>query len=281
MTDPASSRRQVAARLKDLRISAGRTQQEVIESLQWSTSKIIRIEKGASGVTLPDLRAMLELYGVDDPAVSSELAEMARTSRARQQFSEFKGALSSETLRYIRAEATASFIRHVALNAVPGLLQIEDYTRALLAVYKTDEATINAVVESRARRQELLSRADPPMIHFILDEGLLHRAVGGPDTMSRQIDHLISVAENPHVTVQVLPFTIGAHAALSGPFVLLEFPTPDDQDVAFFENSLGNTFSRGEAGISDRYKVRFTELEKAASTDVLDKIAGHYSGLQH
>jgi Domain of unknown function (DUF5753) len=148
---------------------------------------------------------------------------------------------------------------------VPGLLQIEEYSRAVLEAYRRSPEDTDKIVESRKERQELFERAEPPETFFILDEAVLHREVGGPKVMARQIDHSIAMAQRPDVSIQVIRFSAGAHSALAGPFVHLEFPAENDPDVIFVENALGITIFRDDEEITADYREQFWTLEDLAT----------------
>ena len=249
MAESAALRRRLTAELRRLRSQAKLTQRQVAESLDWSPSKVISTVR--IGVT--DLQALLNLYDVVDPEVVTELTTMARESK-KLPFSEYRDVVSAETLRYFQYEANATIIRQVHPLVVPGLLQVEEYMRAVLDAYRKSGEDADKIVDARKERQELLERADPPEAFFILDEGVLRREVGGAKIMARQIDHLIEMAQRPGVTIQVIPFSKGAHSALAGPFVHLEFPADNDPDVIFVENALGDTLFRDDEEITAQYR---------------------------
>ena len=264
MTNPAALRRRLIVELRRLRAQAKMTQRQVGQALDWSPSKIIRIEQGVVGISVVDLRALLALYGVSDERALSEFAEMARGSK-RQPFSDYRDVLSLETIRFFGYEATASIIRQVELRVVPGLLQTEEYTRAVFSARHVDEARADKLVESRRERQELMERPDPPEVFFIIDEGVLRREVGGPTVMKRQRERLIEAAAQPNVSIQVLPFALGAHVAISGSFAYLEFPSEGDPDVLHFENPPGDSLIVDDPQTTSTYLERFSELEEQAT----------------
>jgi len=264
VTNPAALRRRLIVELRRLRAQAKVTQRQVAEQLDWSPSKIIRIEQGVVGISVTDLRALLSYYGVTDEHTLNEYAEMARGSK-RQPFTDYRDVFPPDTIRFFGYEATASIIRQVELNVLPGLLQTEDYARSILTAQGVEKARADKLIESRRERQELLERPNPPEIFFILDEAVLRRTVGGQAVMSRQLDRLVQAAKQTHVSIQVLPFALGAHAALASPFVYLEFPTEDDPDVLYFENPLGAALFNDEPQLTSVYRERFWELEDAAT----------------
>ena len=273
MTESAALRRRLTSELKRLRGQADLTQRQVAESLDWSPSKVIRIEQGTVRIGVTDLQALLNLYRVTEPEVIADLTAMARGSK-KLPFSEYRGAVPEEGLRYFRYESDASIIRQVEPLLVPGLLQVEEYSRAVLGAYRRTPEDIDTIIDSRKERQELLERAEPPEAFFILDEAALRREVGGPKVMARQIDHLVAMAQRPRISIQILPFSVGAHSAMSGPFVHLEFPAENDDDVIFVENALGDTIFRDDEEITATYREQFWVLEDLASRpESFEKVA--------
>lgn len=262
--DPAAMRRRLRVELKRLRAQAKLTQREVAQALDWSPSKVIRIESGQVGISVTDLRALATHYNLESGPELEELADMARWSK-RQPFVDYRDVLPPETIRFFGYEASASLIRHVQPLVVPGLLQTEDYTRALLDAYGTDAKVIDRVVESRRERQELLDRENPPQVFTILDEAVLRRRVGGTAVMSRQLQHLMTLAARPTVSIQIVPFTLGAYESIQGPFVHLEFPVASDPDVLFLDNTRGSATFIDDPEITGHYQETFLMLEDLAS----------------
>jgi transcriptional regulator with XRE-family HTH domain len=265
VADSAAMRRRLRIELRRSRNSAGLTQREVADALEWSPSKVIRIESGQVGISVTDLRALAGLYRVDAPDRLGELEALARGSR-RQPFADYRDVIAADTIKFFGYEASASLIRHVQPLVVPGLLQTEDYTRALLHAYGNEAKAIDRVIDSRRERQELLDRADPPEIFTILDEAVLRRQVGGPAVMSRQLQHLLSLAERPRVTIQIVPFTAGAYEAIQGPFVHLEFPDASDPDVVFLDGQRSSATFIDDPELTGQYQESFMALEDLASS---------------
>jgi transcriptional regulator with XRE-family HTH domain len=274
MNDPVAMRRQLRVELKRLRTSRGLTQRYVAEQLDWSQSKVIRIENGAVAIGVTDLRALLSLYGVDDRDAVDNLVNMARNSK-HQPFSSYKDIFRIETLRYFAYESSASLIRQVEPLVIPGLLQTEEYARALSANYDLPASRIDKIWESREERQELLDRTEPPEMFFILDESVIRRTVGGAGVMRRQLAHLVELASRPQMSIQVLMFESGAHRALRGPFVYLEFPAAADPDVLYLESPTGDSVFRDDPEVTGKYLEDFYILEQQASAaDRLREVLG-------
>lgn len=273
MAESAALRRRLTAELRRLRSQAKLTQRQVADTLDWSPSKVIRIEQGTVRIGVTDLQALLKLYEVTDQSVVAELTMMARESK-KLPFAEYREIVSAEAIRYFQYEANASIVRQVTPSLVPGLLQIEEYSRALLEAYGSPDYRIDKLVESRKERRELFDRPNPPEAFFIMDEAVLRRAVGGSKIMARQIDHLISMSRRPDVSIQVLRFSTGAHSAMAGPFVHLEFPADNDPDVIFVENALGDTLFRDDPDITAHYREQFWKLEDLATKpDAFEDVA--------
>jgi transcriptional regulator with XRE-family HTH domain len=265
VVESAALRRRLTAELRRLRAGAKLTQRQVADQLDWSPSKVIRIEQGTVRIGVTDLQALLNLYEVTDPTMIADLTTMARDSK-KLPFAEYRDVVSAETVRYFQYEANASTIRQVHPLLVPGLLQTEEYSHAVLIAYRTPADKIDKIVESRKERRELFERSEPPETFFILDEAVLRRQVGGPRVMARQVERLIEMSRRPEVSIQVIRFAAGAHAAMAGPFVHLEFPSENDPDVIFLENTVGATLSRDDdLDIVSQYREQFWELEDLAS----------------
>lgn len=274
VNDPVTMRRKLRVELKRLRTARKITQRHVAERLDWSQSKIIRIENGSVPVGVTDLEALLRLYGVDEQDTIDSMADMARGSK-RLPFTDYKDTLPAETLRFFAYESSASIIRQVQPQLVPGLLQTEEYARALLTSWGTEKTKIDQTWAARQERQELLDRTDPPETFFILDEAVVYRPVGGDGVMRHQLDRLLELAERPRVTIQVVRFATGAYAGMRGPFNYLEFPGADDPDVLYLEGQMGDYVYRDEEEVTGEYLETFFALEKIASPpDELDKVLG-------
>jgi hypothetical protein len=195
----------------------------VAESLGWSASTLSRLENGLRGVTTEDVAALLVVYQVTG-VERERLISLAREADRPGWWETGLPGLPSQLTALIGFEAQASRITVVAMVLVPGLLQTPDYARAVMVGGDVPAHEVEARVVTRLGRQAVLSRADPPDLHVILDETVLRRPVGGPVAMAAQLRHIITAAARPSVTVQVIPLDVGAHLGTAGSFVLLEFP---------------------------------------------------------
>jgi transcriptional regulator with XRE-family HTH domain len=262
--DPAAMRRRLRVELRRLRSAADLTQREVAEALDWSPSKIIRIESGQVGITVTDLRALAGHYGVHDGEQLAALVELARNSK-KQPFADYRDVLSAETVKYFGYESSAKRVRQVQPLLVPGLMQTEEYTRAVLTAYGRTDLERDRIVASRRERQELLERDSVPEQIVILDEAVLRRQVGGPGVMRNQLRHLLQLAQRSDFSILVLPFGVGAHEAMRGPFVHLEFPEATDPDVLYLEYGRGPSSFIDDPEVTALYQERFIQLEDLAS----------------
>lgn len=213
--------------LARLRKERGLTQQQVAEALEWSPSKLIRVEGGGSSITKVDLDALLTRYGVTSESHRERLLALNRGARERGWWDRYKDDVSSDYLDYVGFEAGAAFIRQFQMGSVPGLLQTAEYAEVVTVVGSVDPGKVKSVVDLRLQRQsELARRSSPPRQYFVLDEGVIHRHVGikkDRTIMPSQLRSITDRAEQDDlVTVRVIPFEAGAHR-LFDTFTLLEF----------------------------------------------------------
>jgi len=274
MADSAALRRRLRTELRRAREDAQKTQRDVADALFWSPSKVIRIESGQTGVSVTDLKALLDLYGVDDAAKQNELVEMARQSR-KQPWSQYRDIIAPEVATYYGYEASASIVRQFEPLLVPGLLQTREYTHALLhGVFHEDERTIGRRVEARLERQELLKREGDRELFFIVDEAVVRHVVGGPLVMAEQLEHIAELGERPDITFRVIPFSVGGYVGLTGPFTLLEFPLPDDADVVCLEGRETAVFHDDDEKTSQYLNIFFDLETKALSEEESIELLG-------
>ncbi len=236
-TDPAVHRRRLRSELRKLREAAGLTQRDVARAMEWSLSKLIRIETGAVSITTNDLKALLQHYAVTDPGQVTQLLDIARFSREKSWWNIYRDVAEPAYINFLGYEHSASIIRNFEPLLVPGLLQTEEYARELLQYIRgpKDPKRIDALVALRMERQELMSRADPPQLHIIIDEAVIRRVVGGPHLMRRQLLRMREATEQPNMTLRVVPFTFGMYRSLRVPYVLFEFADAENETVLFLE----------------------------------------------
>jgi transcriptional regulator with XRE-family HTH domain len=258
---PTARARRLRYELRRLREDAGLTYSEVAHRMEWSPSKLSRIETGQSRVNTGDVADLLEVYAVSDTATREALVQLAREARRRGWWTRYTDVLG--TGAYVGLEAEASVIHTYESQFVPGLLQTEDYARAVISggQVRPDPDTVERRVAARMARHELLTRPDPPEIWAVLDETVIRRPVGGPEVMRGQLHHLVEVGERPNttVTLQVLPLSTGAHPGMNGPFVVLSFQNPKDPPVVHLETATDGLYLEEPPDI-ERYTLRFSHL---------------------
>jgi transcriptional regulator with XRE-family HTH domain len=227
----------LGARLRRLRESASITPERAGAEIRGSRSKISRMETGRVRFKLRDVTDLLTLYGVTDEELRAEFLELARRSAEPDWWAEYSEILPDWFEPYLRLESAASTIRSFEVQFVPSLFQTKAYSRA--AIWLSNQNASPAEIEHRQalrlKRQDLLTRADPPRIWSIMDESVLRRPVGGPLVLRAQLKRLIEVAAMPHVTTQVVPFARAGQAGESGSFTVLRFGEPDLPDVVYIE----------------------------------------------
>jgi transcriptional regulator with XRE-family HTH domain len=209
-----------------LRKESGLTQEQVATELDWSPSKLIRVEGGRSSVTKVDLNALLDVYKVTSESRRERLQALNKGARERSWWDGYRD-ISPAYLNYVGFEAGAAFIRQFELGYIPGLLQTAEYAEAV-TVKSIAGVRVASIVKLRLQRQaELARRSSPPRQYYVVDEAVLRRHIGlskDPAIMPNQLSYLADKAENDDlITVRVIPFAAGAHRGLSGPFTLLEF----------------------------------------------------------
>jgi transcriptional regulator with XRE-family HTH domain len=264
--DPSRQRRRLRVELRRARDAAGLTQRQAAELLDWSLSKLIRIEAGTVGVSVTDLRAMLQLYEVTDEALVKSLAEAARGSKGPSWWSRYRDIITPQFSQYLGHESSASSIRVFHPFLVPGLLHTEEYALELLRVHSED-AQARRLMELRMERQgNLLDQAGRPRMSFVVGQEALYRRIGGPAVMARQLRRLLDAISGPDISVQVVPYSAGAHAGLLGPFVLL---TLDDsgEDVLFAEGPGGDLVSRDDGDKIAQFAEHFEAIRELALPD--------------
>ncbi|WP_305789420.1 helix-turn-helix domain-containing protein [Symbioplanes lichenis] len=237
---PTVARERLRQRLRELREQSGLPSQEVARRMDWSGSKLSRIEKGDVTVQPLEVRALLTLYGVSSDSEVLLLTALARQSRTRQWYS--KHRLAGDYQRFVAYESEASRISVWQVLFVPGLLQTPEYARAVTALSARRDLSdeyVTGRVELRLDRQrafaERLAGAEPPRLVAIVDESTLRRPVGGHAVMARQLDHLLEIGRQPAYTLAVTPLDLARNPGLGGTFELLEFAGTGDPDVLFVE----------------------------------------------
>jgi transcriptional regulator with XRE-family HTH domain len=277
--DPVVLRRRLQIELRKSREAAGQSQKDVADELSWSPSKLLRIENGAVGITVTDLRALLDHYGVRDQRRREELTKMAQNSR-RLNTATYGKSVPQSTIKFWNLRASSVRVRQFESLLIPGLLQTEEYAREVIRAYSTpdlSESDIDDRVAARMDQKALLEREERPQFYFMIDEAALRRWVGGAMVMRNQIEQLKIEAQRPGVTIQTLPFELGVHGGIQGPFQILEFAEGADY-VLYLDDASGGVASRDMEAETERYLTTFWDLERIAtregkeSSDFFDRI---------
>lgn len=283
-------RRRLRAALRRLRIDKGLTQDQVAREMDWSLSKVIRIEgarnSASSTISTNDIKALLSLYDITDDSQIAEYVDLARAARVRPWWSAYRGMAPDSLLELIEYESAASVIRQYETLIIPGILQTEDYARAVLEDYYSDHPpvvqkqrpySIADLTELRTKRQELLEREKPPTTIFRLDEAAIRRIAGSVPVMRAQLKSLVDAAKRPNITIEIIPFSAGLHSGLKGPFEVIEFAIRESaEDVVFLESSRGDSVSE-DATVAAEYREAFDRLGKISldpqeSADFIEKV---------
>jgi transcriptional regulator with XRE-family HTH domain len=264
-SEPTIHRRRLRSDLRKAREAARKTQRDVAAAMDWSLSKLIRIETGQVGITTNDLKALLQHYGITDPAQVEKYVELARRARERSWWSAYKDVASAQMLAFLSYEASASVVRNFEPQLVPGLLQTSEYAKEVVsATAATDTHRVEELIELRKRRQDMLEGDDEfPRFHFIIDEAVIHRVVGSPSVMRRQLNRLIGAADLDNVTLRIVPFRAGIYPASRVAYSLFEFPDPEtDPDMLYIEDPLGELIIQEDspAELGRPTPARFLEI---------------------
>lgn len=278
-SNPTLRKRELGFLLRKLRTDRGLSVEDVTERAMFSPTKLSRLETGRVGASPRDIRDLCIVYGITDPAERDRLMSLAREGKQRAWWQQYDLPYAT----YVGLEAEAASISDYNTDVVTGLLQVEDYARAIMAGAPEppdDPAVIDQQVEARIRRQALLTRADAPPFHCIMDEGALRRPIGGSAVMRAQLARIIAVASLPDVTFQLIPFAVGAHPGLDSNFVILSFNQPMVNDVVYVEGVVGNIYLESAAEL-ERYRRIFARLQSIAldpegSVAMAQRIAAAY-----
>jgi transcriptional regulator with XRE-family HTH domain len=240
---PTAVRRELGQRLRGLRLDMGMTVAEASSRVGFSQSRLTKIELG-QGAKREDVFKLLDVYEETDPQQQASLLAMVRAGASKEWW-EGRRALPPKFGNYLGLESVAATLQAYDTTLVHGLLQTPDYARALLRAERPELLAheIDRLVELRMRRQEILTRTDPPppTVWSVMDEAVLRRQVGGRETMHAQLQRLIKRGELPNVTLLVMPDDLGAHAGLPGPFAILQFET-GTRPVVYVDSQAGNLY---------------------------------------
>jgi transcriptional regulator with XRE-family HTH domain len=259
-------RRKLGMELRRLRQAAKISAEEAASRLELSPSTISRGETGMVTIHPRDVDAMLRLYGLTDQRKREALLALARKSRERGWWQQYRNVLSPNMVNYISVEYGASTISSFQTMLLPGMVQTADYTRAVAMELprRAKPQVVERLVEIRILRQDMmLEREDPVPLGIVLDEAVLHRPIGGSGVMKAQLNRLIEVAESDHVSLRVVPYDVGMYAGLGGPFTLFGFTEPMNLAIVHVENHINFLLVEDEQDIR-HYELVFHRVQESA-----------------
>jgi transcriptional regulator with XRE-family HTH domain len=278
--NPTVRRRRLGSELRKLREQKGMTAEEVAARLLVSQSKISRLENGRRSISQRDVRDLCGVYGVEDVRIVDSLMNMAKESRQQGWWHAFGDVPYSV---YIGLETEAASLRVYESLIVPGLLQTRNYAAAVIDGM-WPEATASEMekrIQVRLKRQERISDSVRPLRYWaVVDEAVLRRVVGSPEVMREQLDHLAEASALPHVTLQVLPYGVGAHPGMYGKFAILEFEDESDSSVVYLEGVTSDLYLEKPTDVQS-YSVMYEHLRALAlnpeqSRQFITDVAGEY-----
>jgi len=280
---PTVRLRRLAAELRRLRSAAQLSRENVEEQTGVNEGTLYRLETARARPQRRTLMALLDLYGAD-ASLRSDLLAIARSADDQGWLRPYHSDLAEEYTAYISFEAEARSVRNYESLFIPGLLQTEDYARAVITgvLPGVTEAHIEQRVQARMERQQLLDRDDPLELWAVMDEAAMRRLVGGRQTMHAQVTHLIEAARKPNITIQVIPFEAGAHPGMPGSFIHMDFKDPLDPELVYVDTMAGDLFLEADADLR-RYRsmfdhLRATALSASQTTSLLASAAAGMKG---
>ncbi|GAB2754479.1 helix-turn-helix domain-containing protein [Streptomyces bullii] len=279
--NPTVRRRRLGQELRRLRELKGMTAEEVAERLLVSQSKISRLENGRRSISQRDVRDLCGVYEVEDQRIVESLMQMAKDSRQQGWWHAFGDIPYSV---YIGLETDAESLRVYEPQIITGLLQTRAYAEAIIrgALPETSPTEIDKRVEVRMRRQErITTETNPLRLWVVLDEASLRRVVGSRQVMREQLEHLAEMSQLPHVTVQVLPFDMGAHPGVNGQYAILEFSDAADSSVVYIEGVTSDLYLE-KAHDVQKYTVMYEHLRAQSlnvdqSRQLIEDVAKEYA----
>ncbi|WP_017598950.1 helix-turn-helix domain-containing protein [Nocardiopsis lucentensis] len=266
MTTPHSPTlrlRRLATMLRQARERAGYTTSQVATKFKWSPGKVSKMETTETKrINSGDLDKLMDLYEITDPGTRQVMQALAKDARQRGWWSRYKDVFKDHALPDFEAEA--SLIRTFQSQMIPGLLQTPEYMEALLKGGRyADPESIRRKVEARTARRDVLTRSNPARFRAIIDEAALRRVIGSTSVLKGQLAHLLYMAQLPNIDVQVLPFSVGSHAALCAPFTILDFPEPLDLPIVFIETASNGLFLEDPDEV-EQHSATFGDVQGSA-----------------
>lgn len=278
---PTVLRMVLGRRLQELRIGAGASLEDAAKALRVTTLTIRRLEKAEVALKPLYAEKLLETFGADRQEIG-EFVELAEQANKPGWWYSYRDAVPSWFTAYVSLETGASTLRTYEPQYVTGLLQTREYAYAVLrgGLPNGSDEEIARRVELRLRRQSLLEREDAPTLWVVMDEAVLHRAVGGPHVMREQLDRLLDVSELAHVSIDIVPFSAGAHVGACAPFTYFRFEEPELPDVVYSELLSASVYLDQRADVVTHLEAhtRMALLTSSEdSTALLNRIRKEYS----
>ncbi|HEV8567036.1 MAG TPA: helix-turn-helix transcriptional regulator [Actinoplanes sp.] len=269
---PTIRLRRLAGELKRLRVAAGLKQEEVAERTGLDASSIYRIERALNRPQRRTVMTLLSLYGVTDPNRQATLLGWLKDSGQQGWFQLYEPYLPEQYQTYIGFEYEAESLRNYESLFVPGLLQTEDYARAVIrgVVPAISPEDVQRRVEVRMQRQIVFQRPTPMQLWAIMDEAAIRREVGGPSVMHVQLQHLVQASASQHIKVQVVPFGAGAHPGMPGSCIVMDFADPFDAPLVYLDSLAGDLFLEAADDV-ERFSATFERIAAQALTPTQTK----------
>lgn len=241
--EPTRLRLALGRKMRAWRKEAKLTAHQAAVTIEVSEAKISRIETGKAALKRIEIEALLRAYGADDETIVSML-ELMDEAKKPDWWEDESAVVPLGLGTLFNVEGAASELNSASSTIIFGMLQTEDYARAIIQAHCPDESdeVVDGRVRLRMKRQQLLEGSEPPTLHAVIDECALHRVVGSPAIMRAQHAHLLAMGRRPGITIQVLPYSAGAHRGQTGSFLWLRFPDPDDPDVCYSDTLTGNLY---------------------------------------
>ncbi|MEY9928098.1 transcriptional regulator with XRE-family HTH domain [Catenulispora sp. GP43] len=259
-TNPSYERLRLRRFIRAERVARDLRLIDVATAMNWSESKAIRIESGAVKIGTNDLKALLAYYGIDDAQTVAEVLAMAKASRARPWWHEYLDVINPVFASLLGYESSATRLSIVHNSVAPGLLQTSEYAKAILLEFAS-KADVSRLTDLRMQRQAIFQREDPPQATFILGEAALRSQVGDATVLRNQLKLLLDRMDCEHTTIELVPFKVGAHPGMLGPFTIMSFDE-GEEDVATFESPTGFTLIREQADVTNKYRHTFEGLRE-------------------
>jgi hypothetical protein len=270
---PTIRERRLAAELRrhrersTLNLDAAVAALQATGSGRWSPAKLSRLETANQRIRIADLNLLLDLYQVTEDQ-RDDLLSLVRSARQRGWWDAYAGTIPTDYTAYLELEAEARSLRCYDALVINGLLQTAQYAREIISVGLMQfepPSEVDRRVEIRCTRQNALKdrKPEPVRLWSIVDEATLHRIVGGPEAMREQYEHLLALAEQPNVMLQVLPYSEGAHPAITGTFAIMEFAEHHIPDVVYLDGLTSALYVENDTEVH-MYSLAFNQLAMGA-----------------